>query len=173
MQNVLKQFTLPLKGIGLGQQSFNYVIGKEFFEQFEDSEIENATIQAVINLNKQTRIIEIEFNFKGTVMVQCDRCLDDFDLPLDVNHKLYVKFGKDETEETDDMIVLSESEHEFNLAQSIYEFINLSLPIKKVHGTNKQGKSLCNAEMLSKLSNYIVDTKEKTDPRWNKLKDLM
>ena len=169
----LKQFILPVRGLGLGRKSFKYKIGNEFFEQFENSEIEHADILLQLEVNKQTRMIVLEFNFSGTILTQCDRCLDEFNFEIKSKQSLYVKLGSENDELTDEMIVISEQEHELDLAQHIYEFINLSLPIKKVHKIDKNGNSLCNKEMLKKLNKLTVDEETKTDPRWNKLKDLM
>ena len=169
----MKQFTLPVKGLSLGRSSFKYEIGNEFFEHFENSEIEKANIQLILEIEKQSRMLVLDFKIHGKIQTQCDRCLDEFDLEIENHQKLYVKTGNEESNENDDMIIIAENEHEFNIAQFIYEFVNLSLPIKKVHGNNKEGKSLCNNEMLNKLKNYSVNDDKKIDPRWDKLKDLM
>ena len=56
----LKQFILPVRGLGPGRKSFKYKIGKEFFEQFENSEIEQANILLHLEVNKQTKLGEID-----------------------------------------------------------------------------------------------------------------
>ncbi len=169
----LKQFTLPVKGFGLGRSSFEYKIGNQFFEHFEDSEVSEASIAVMLDVNKQSNMMVLNFNMHGTVQTQCDRCLDDFDFIIESKQTLFVKYGNEETDLNDDVIFISEGEHEINVAQFIFEFINLSLPIKKVHGIDKKGKSLCNKEMLNKISDHSVEEEEQSDPRWDKLKDLM
>jgi len=71
--------------------------------------------------------------------------------------------------------MISAGENHLDLAQYIYEFIYLSLPLQKVHGKNKAGKSLCNQDMLERLGSMTSnnDDDEIDDPRWDKLKDLI
>lgn len=169
----LKQFILPVKGMGLGRSSFGYEIGKTFFEQFENSEIEQAKIHLNLDVNKQSRMLVLDFKISGTILTQCDRCLYDFNLEINNKQTLYVKLGNESDQENDEMMIISESEHELNIAQFVFEFIYLSLPIKKVHYEDKNGNSLCNKEMLKKLSSHQAEEEKQIDPRWNKLKDLM
>ncbi|NOZ46203.1 MAG: DUF177 domain-containing protein [Chlorobi bacterium] len=169
----MKQYFLPIKGLSLGRKSFNYKIGNTFFEQFENSEIKQAKVDLILNVNKQSSFIALEFNLKGEILVQCDRCLDDFFFPVENKLSVFIKNGQEHDEQTEEMIILSENEHEFNIAPYIFEFINLSLPIKKVHGKDNNGNSLCNKEMLKKLSDYSTEKESKTDPRWDNLKNFI
>jgi uncharacterized metal-binding protein YceD (DUF177 family) len=94
-------------------------------------------------------------------------------MPIEFATKLFVKFGETNEEQTDEIIVLSFSEHEFDLKQYLYEYILLSLPYRKVHPNDKKGKSLCNKEMLKKLNEYVIRGDDQTiDPRWDNLKNL-
>ena len=82
---------------------------------------------------------------------------------------LIVKFGESHGEETEDIFIITENEHSFDLSPFIYEYINLLVPYRRVHGMDAEGKSLCNPEMTK----YISDEETRTvDPRWNALKQL-
>ena len=50
----------------------------------------------------------------------------------------------------------------------ILEFVKLSIPIKKVHEDGE-----CNSEMLERIAEFDPLKEEKTDPRWDGLKDLL
>ncbi|HKJ79252.1 MAG TPA: DUF177 domain-containing protein, partial [Prolixibacteraceae bacterium] len=68
-------------------------------------------------------------------------------------------------------------EHQLNLAQLIYEYISLAIPLKRVHPEDKNGDSQCDTEMLDKINNYVQpevdkDEEENVDPRWAALKKL-
>jgi uncharacterized protein len=66
-------------------------------------------------------------------------------------------------------VVINEKEHEFDVSQYLYEYIHLMLPIQKVHGTDENGNSLCDPEVIR----YIKETEDHhTDPRWEALKKL-
>jgi len=52
----------------------------------------------------------------------------------------------------------------------------LSLPFKRVHPNDANGRATCNKEMIAKLKKHLVNEgkkEDKTDPRWDILKDLM
>ena len=124
-------------------------------------------------MNKKSLILEFLFELEGKVFVPCDRCLDPVDIEIEYQAPLYVKFGDESHEETDELYVISEQETEIELTQFIYEFIHLSLPFRRVHPDDENGNSTCNKEMLKRLEELSVnEEKQDTDPRWNNLKDL-
>ena len=89
---------------------------------------------------------------------------------------MLVKFSETETDDGDEVIFIHPGSHEIEVAQLIYEFIVLSIPIRHVHPVGKNGESLCNPEMLDKLDEYTIpDLHEgqQADPRWNDLKKII
>ena len=82
----------------------------------------------------------------GTVTVPCDRCLDDVDVEVDGEEKLVVKFGNEEYDQTDEILILPIHEHELNVANYVYEFLNINMPQKRVHE-----KGLCNHDVIDEL----------------------
>lgn len=168
-----RQFIVPFKGLKVGRHDFVFDIGDTFFDGFNDTEIKHANVVAEVLLNKKVNLLEFEFKLNGDIMVICDRCLEEFSIPVAYTTKLFVKFGEENEEQTDEIIVLSFNEHEFDLKQYLFEFIHLSLPYRRVHPNDKKGKSLCNKEMLKKLKEYVVRGDDQTiDPRWDNLKDV-
>ena len=115
-------------------------------------------------------MLVLYFDIKGSVNVMCDRCLDQFDQPVNGEERLIVKFGDSYYEESDEVVVIPETEYKLNVSQYIYEFINLLLPIKRVHPNDKQGVSKCNPEFVNRLEGAKDD--EMTDHRWDALKML-
>ena len=120
-------------------------------------------------------MLEFHFRLAGKIIVTCDRCLDEFEMPIEFDAPLYVKFGDENEEQSDEIIVLSHSEFEIDVAQFIYEFVHLSLPYKRVHPSDSKGRSTCNKEMLKKIDEYIIreNEDEDNDPRWDDLKNLL
>ncbi len=64
-------------------------------------------------------------------------CLDDMNLDVDTQSRLIVKFGKEYSEESDEIVIIPEEEGEINIAWFLYEFIALTIPIKHVHPTGE------------------------------------
>jgi len=169
-----RQFVIPFKGLGVGKHDFEYDIDDAFFDGFEGSEITRGNVHVEVELEKKATMLEFYFGLSGTVTVLCDRCLDDLQMDIDYESELFVKFGDETEEQSDEIIVLSHKEFELDIAQFIYEFAHLSLPIKRVHPDDKKGKSTCNQEMLKKLDQYLVrEDNDSTDPRWDNLKNLL
>lgn len=167
----LKQFVIPFKGLSAGNHSFNFQINEKFFESIEYSELHKGEVQLKLEMLKEERMLIFDFQFDGTVEVICDRCLDPFDFPISGQERLFVKFGESWVEESDEIIVIPESEYQFDLTQYIYEFINLLLPIQRIHPDNKKGGSTCNPDMLQRLGS-TQEIKEDHDPRWDVLLKL-
>lgn len=168
------RLTVPFSGLKDGEHQFSFSTYDRFFEQFENSEIRNgqASVEAV--LHKRDRLMQFQVAIKGRVEVECDLCLEWFYLPFSYKGKFYVKYGN--VEETDDeILMISENDYEIDLSQYIYESICLSLPYTKIHPDNNDGKSGCNTEMIEKLDKLRApeEKDETTDPRWDKLNDLI
>lgn len=167
------QYVIAYKGLKDGLHLFDFKVDAKFFESFENSEIEKGDVDVRVSMNKKTTMLEFEFQIEGKVTVLCDRCLDPVEIEVENEAPLFVKFGDETHEETEELIVLSEQETEIDLSQFIYEFVHLSLPYRRVHPDDKNGKSTCNKEMLKRLEELSVnEEKTDTDPRWNELKNL-
>ncbi len=172
-----KEYTIQFVGLGLGLHEYKFEIGDSFFKNYEYSEIQKANLIVNLNLLKQSQMMVLEFEISGTVKAECDICTGEFDLPLQGNYKLIVKVGGSDTgNEDDDIITIAANEHELDVSQYIYEYITLSLPIKRVHLLDKKGKSTCDKEVLKKLEAFLLEEEkkeeEKTDPRWAGLKNI-
>jgi uncharacterized metal-binding protein YceD (DUF177 family) len=96
--------------------------------------------------------MDLRFNIKGSVVINCDRCLEPFPQPLDCENRLLIKLGKNWDENDPDLVTMPADEHELDVKQYIYEFIHLALPIKRTHPPDKKGNSTCDPEMLIKIS---------------------
>ncbi|MGQ0828130.1 MAG: YceD family protein [Bacteroidota bacterium] len=169
-----KDYIIQFAGLSVGQHEFEFDINDKFFEGLDYSEIKQGHIQVDLTLLKQSTMMVLHFNINGTVNMDCDRCTAPFSLPISGNYKLIVKVGGHESgDEDDDIITIAANEHEFDLSQYIYEYISLSLPIKRVHPDDDEGKSTCDKKMLKKLENFLIEEeKPEVDPRWSGLKNI-
>lgn len=167
------QYIIPFKGLKDGEHEFEFSFDKVFFEKHEVLEVRNGKMIANVLLNKNPQILTLSVSIQGFLEVQCDRCLDYFDLPVDYISKLIVKFSENITDCEDEIWMIHPQENELNLEQYFFECIGLSIPLQKVHPKKKDGKSGCNEDMLTiikKHSSTIEKETDETDPRWNKLK---
>ncbi len=168
-------FVIPLSGLKEGHYTFDFEIGNEFFEKFEESEIKEGRLTAIVVMEKRSSHLDLVVKISGAVMISCDRCLEMFLRPFESENRLLVKLGKSISDDDPDVLSLPSDEHELDLMQHFYEYIHLALPIKRVHPDDEQGNSTCNPEMLEKLNELLVEDEDENniDPRWDDLKKLM
>ncbi len=166
-------FNIPISGLKEGLHCYDFEINKEFFDQFEESEIKEGSLTAVVEAEKLNTHIDLSVSIEGGVNISCDRCLKVFRLPLSCVNRLLVKFDRVTDDSDPDIVTIPADEHELDLRQYFYEYILLALPIQRVHPVDKNGKSACDPEMLKKLKEHIADDESKNDPRWDELKKIM
>lgn len=173
-KGALKDFTIPFAGLSIGKHLYNIKVDNTFFENLEYSEIKKGDLDLGLTLNKQVNMLIFDFEIKGWVEVMCDRCCDDFNLPIKSSNQLIIKLGDAEFEESDQIISIAGTQHEISLAHFVYEYIILSLPSRKIHPDQPNGESGCDPVVLKKLDEIALrEKKDQTvDPRWEALKNI-
>ena len=166
-------YSIAFKGLSQGKHIFEYEIDDKFFAEFGGGVVEEGKVKVRITLEKQSSLMILWFDVEGTVHVQCDRCLEMYDQPIKGLERIFVKFGEKDYIEGDEVIWVSTNDYQLNVAQLIYEFIGLAIPIKRVHPDDKDGNSTCDPDMIEKLGKYIVREGEENSSVWNDLKKLL
>ena len=173
----LKQFEIPFIGLKDGNHIFDYQIDKKFFNIFQFDEFDDANLKATVNFLKKSTMMELSFNITGTVNVPCDVTNESFDLQIAGDLALIVQFGHEYNDDNEEILILPQEAYQMNIAQYIYELVILSTPTKRVHPQVLDGTM--ESEVLKKLEELritkekTVEKEETTDPRWDKLKDLI
>lgn len=166
------KYTIEYKTLAAGRYEYNYQLDSKFFSQFQYSEVQNGNVNVIVYLTVFNSGLELEFNVSGQVELPCDRCGDNMQLPVKGKYNLNVRYGQENSNFSDtcDEIVLSNEEYEIDLTQFLYEYALLSIPVRRVHKTEKE----CNQEVMAQLKNYSSTQKTESQPdeRWSKLKDL-
>ena len=168
----LIEYIIPFSGLKLGEHVFNYEVDKSFLEKFDNNEILGLALKVIVKMVKSNRLLEFNFSLKGKATLECDRCLDPLELPINYQSQLFVKL-EDIEEVEDEIIYLKPDETEIDISKFVYESIIFSIPPRRVHSDNKRSKSRCNPEMIKKLEGLLVKSQEDTDPRWDDLKNLL
>lgn len=170
----LRQYAIPFKGLNEGKHDFNFVVDNSFFEQFESSEVKRGLVNVQVELIMHSQFLELQFDINGKITINCDRCLEPFVTRITHQAMLYIRFGEKTLEQSDELLILADSENEVPLDQLIYEYIHLALPIQRIHPEIDE-ISGCNPEMMEKLNAHDADDTENAseDPRWEKLKGLI
>ena len=174
----LKQFSIPFTGLKIGKHQFDFEIDNSFFDAFEYSLVKKGDLKVDVELDKQETMLILQIHIAGTIKLDCDKCLAEFDAPLDIAERQIVKFAEDELESDDlEIIVLSKKENSIDIAEILYEFITVSVPYIKICEQNGNGVQ-CDREMIERLENlsnpehHEEENTTGDDPRWEALKKL-
>ena len=145
--SIMETFKIDLLSSQLEGKTFDYEIGDDVFAKI-DGLIQRGNIHSTVKCLSAGAIFKFQIHSVGTVIVPCDRCLSDLELRIETTDVLSVKLG-DEFADDGDCVVVPESEGYLDLAQFIYEFIVLSMPIACCHEPGK-----CDDSMMQELSRH-------------------
>ncbi len=172
------EFLIPFVGLKVGKHQFEFQINNTFFDRFDYHEYESSDIKVTVVLEKKSTMLQLKFKQKGTINVPCDLTNELFDLPIKASLKLIVQFGETFNNDNEELLILPHGEFQIDVSQYIYEMIVLSVPLKRVHTGIKTGT--LNEETLKTLEKLKNKNPKKesiqnknTDPRWDKLKQLL
>ncbi|ACU63702.1 YceD family protein [Chitinophaga pinensis] len=169
----LRQFDIAFVGLKPGEHTFEYQITDSFFEDYGPQDFSNCKATVKLLLDKKNNFFLLKFEIGGTVTVNCDRCGQPFDLQLwdDFEHVVKLVNNPDELNEEDDTDVsfISLTESHLNVADWIYEFINLSIPMQRIHPADSKGQSGCDPKILDMLDQMNRQANEKENPIWKGL----
>ena len=171
------KFRIDLKGMKQSSLQMEYNLDNGFFGDIDGQEFQKGNVNAVVEVKNNRGVFDFMFSVSGTVVVPCDRCLDEMEVDVEAQNTLRVKLGEEYADEGD-VVVIPESEGDINLAWYLYEFIALALPTKHIHAPGK-----CNVDMSNKLKRHScnaadddfdadVHAERETDPRWDGLKNI-
>lgn len=178
-----REFEIAWMGLKPGVHEYQYELGDRFFRDMDaPAEFSDWNVVVKVRFDRQMSFFRLHFDVGGKVTVACDRCGDPFPLQLWDEFDLLIKLSGEEdavgTEEDADMVVIPRSETVINLAEWLYEFSLLSVPLQRIH-PNVNGQPGCNVQalqLLGKLAEPHPDQDETTegpsenDSRWEGLK---
>ena len=170
--NSLEMLKIDLKSLTDEETTLSFDLDDSYFAALDGAEVKKGSLHVSVSIRKATGFFELNFHTEGTVIVPCDRCLDDMEQPVETSNRLIVKLGSEYSEE-DDLIVVPEDEGILDMAWFIYEFVALVIPIRHVHAPGKCNPAMTKAlEELSADRSSDEESSQAVDPRWEKLKNL-
>ena len=144
---MMDTYKIDLLSSGLGGKTFEYEIGDAFFAEI-DGLIQRGNIHTTVVCLSVGSVFKFHIHSVGTVIVPCDRCLSDLELRIETADDLNVKLGNEYADDGD-CVIVPETEGYLDLAQFIYEFIALSMPMTCCHEPGK-----CDDTMMHELSRH-------------------
>ena len=153
---------------------FSYPIDANFLAKIDGEHPTKADVLVKLQMIKSEMMYDLKFNLSGKVSLECDNCLDDFEMGIKGNYHLIMKISEVENYTDDEIIFIIPQLLEYDVTQYIYESFLLSIPAKRICAL---GNKECNKEFTNKLNELEqndseVDKKE-NDPRWDTLKGII
>jgi uncharacterized metal-binding protein YceD (DUF177 family) len=152
-----------------------------FFNLDEQLEVRRADVDVTVQVTRKSEnTYRLEVACHGTVTTACDRCLDDLDLPVDVDYRLNVEqMGTELDDSNDELLIVPSDWRELDTAPLVRDTVLLAIPMTHCH----ENEDDCNADMLNALDIHRVEAVPDadddndsettgTDPRWEALKKL-
>ena len=168
----LEFLKIDLKSLKEEETSLEFDLNDSYFEALDNAEVKKGSLHVSVSIRKATCFFELSFHTVGTIIIPCDRCLDDMEQSVETDNRLVVKLGSEYSEE-DEIIVVPENEGILDMSWFIYEFVALVIPIRHVHAPGKCNPAMTQAlEELSADRSSDEESAQEIDPRWEALLKL-
>ncbi len=119
----------------------------DFFQHLEQEEIKAGNIHLDLSVREAAgETFILKFSISGTVIVECDRCLDDLALDVDVEETIKVRYDDESDSSADDIKFISKNTTTYDASWDVYEIVELALPFQRTHAIED-----CNEDMLNHI----------------------
>ena len=178
--NSRRTFDIAFVGLKPGIHEYHYDIGDKFFAAYQEQDFRKCTARVKLTLDKKSSFMLLKFEIGGKLEVTCDRCGNNLPLDLWDEFNIVVKMVEspglmNKQEEDPDVYYISKGESHLHVADWIYEFVNLSIPMQRMCSEEEVGGPHCNKEVLAVLKKLKEAKDKTTNPIWKGLerfKDL-
>src|SRR5450759_653985 len=160
-----REYDIAFVGLKPGLHEYHYEVDDKFFQDYKQTDFSNCHVKIKLTLEKNTSFMMLKFEVGGNVDVVCDRCGNNLGMELWDEFNMVVKLVEDpdemnESEEDPDIFYISRTESHLHLADWIYEFVSLSIPMQRMCNEKEMGGPLCNKEilaMLKKMESAVIE----------------
>ena len=174
--------------MAFGNETFKYLLDANFFNEIEQTEVRRSDVNVTLNVErKREDYFNLSIECKGTLVIGCDRCLDDLVHQVDTVYEIGVKLeGNEYDDSRDELLLVPEGWRELDVAPLVRDTVLLTIPMTHVHAEGE-----CNEQMSALLSDHAAEGlneddasapaeqecdgdegNECVDPRWAALKKL-
>ena len=171
----MEKYQIKLSAINEKLHEEHFDISNGFINECLDFKIEKSELKLDIAIKKEgTRGYELQCHIFGKIDgVPCDLCAESLILEIDKRDTFILKETKESIQSNDEVIFIQSGQKRFDITHLIFEMIILSIPLKRVHKLNDDGKRLCDKEMLNLVQKYFKKKSIENDPRWDPLKKII
>ena len=162
-KNTTYAFEIPK--LGRGTHRFDFLVEDDFFQRVEEPLVLGGRVQVALSVEKNARLMVMIYRFSGVLRLECDRCLQTFDMKIDFSKRVVYSFeaypiGLEE----EDVYEISPGQVWFDASTDIYDFLSLAVPMRKVPDDCPSEK--CPSEILRYLTEPEIPKSELSEI-WN------
>ncbi len=170
-----KQFDIKVGNRKEGIYNEHLNVNHLFFEKHINDYVSDGNVDIDLTIDCRERMIFLTFDMKGYLISTCDLCLESLTLPINCTEKLILKVTENITDinNNDESIVfISKNDYLYNVEQIIFEYLMMTIPIRKEHSNTND--DMCNQDMLNLLKQFERSNKqdEMGNAMWNALKNI-
>ena len=173
MKKEWASYEIKIQGLDEKRHEFDFEGGDTFFALFDQDIVEKGSFKADLVLDKSATMLQLNFHITGYIELVCDRSLEVYQEPLDITERYIYKFGDRYEVVAEDMEIIPFGASEINVANNIFEYICLAVPMKKLHPKFRDEEAddalIYSDEIEEKLEEK--ESKPEVDPRWQALKN--
>lgn len=143
-------FVISLTSLQHGSYVQQWNAGNKFFEEFGSNDVRSADIMIDAAAVKTGGIIKVDLKIRGKVVVPCDRCLEDLEIPVNVSAALIAGAVDNNPDEREEVEI---SDGDLVLDQVVFDYVITSIPIVKTHPEGE-----CSAQVKAFLEQKSSET---------------
>lgn len=174
--NALEQYKIDLVSLKNQDYTFTFTVNHHFFQTMQTDLVEKGALTAKVSLRKSDLMIALEFQIDGSLELICDRSLEPFEYPVSLQERLILQFGDREETLDDELEIIPYQAQSISLAQYLYEYIAMAVPMKKLHPKfADEEDDDAEVKLIYSSSTDQSDSQQENtqaDPRWEALKKL-
>ncbi len=178
MDKIRSKYEIKFQGLEERRYEFDFEGDSDFFTISDQDIVEGGNFQAKVVLEKTATMLRLNIHIDGSVVLICDRSLEQFEEPITADEKYIYKFGDRYEVISEEMEIIPFGASEINISQHLFDYILLAVPMKKIHpGLRKNDDKEVEVELVfsDEIAEKLVEKKEEekeTDPRWAALQAL-
>lgn len=169
-----RKYAIHVGSLKSGAYKDQFSIDQEFFDHFEKGEVSDGDVSVTLDMFRYDTHIDATFILNGTIKLNCDRCLEPYDSPIEGEHRIIYSFDKEMDFKGYEVLFADPYANYISLVQELYDFISIAVPLRKVPD---ESIHTCDPKVLAIIFSEENESEEEDenkeiDPRWEALKKL-
>ena len=79
---IATKYSIDYHAMANGHHSLDVKVDGELFREMESNEVKDAACDVHVELDKMESGLNLQVSISGKAVVECDRCLEDCDIPI-------------------------------------------------------------------------------------------